>query len=194
MCSATVFLRAAGCSSIRRQCSHRRCSIVGGRTRDDGGGRLGSERQPRDRVSITAANYTLLIDSPQYQHSRPSIMHNRVVRSTGTPAGSAASALGSRCAHASHTYVCMHGGVTCCLRVCVWTPRTARGPQAGVPPVARRPAEPAPAATACGQSASCHYAAVTRALPPPARSASSLLAAHVRLLRTQVAACASALT
>ena len=73
-------------------------------------------------------------------------------------------------------------------------------PQAGVPPEERRIPEPAPAATACGQSASCHYAAVTRALPPPAPSASSLLAAH-RGARASaahpghsVAACASALT
>ena len=74
-------LRAVGCS-IRRQCSHRRCSTVRGGRTDAGGGRLSSERQPRSLIATTAC-IALLIDSPQYQHSRPSIMHTRVVRSTG---------------------------------------------------------------------------------------------------------------
>ena len=48
VCSGTSFLRAAGCS-IRRQCSHR-FTVRGGRT-DAGGGRLGSERQPRSIIA-----------------------------------------------------------------------------------------------------------------------------------------------
>ena len=122
----------------------------GGRTRDPGGGRLGSERQPRSLVASLLIVARLLIDSPQYQHSRPSIMHPRVVRSTGTPAGSAASALlGRRCAHAS--LMCMHGIIPCCKRVCMdATHSEGFLPQSG----ARRPAEPAPASTAWRQSAS----------------------------------------
>ena len=58
---------------------------------------------------INAVDCTLLIDSPQIHHSRPSIMHTRVVRWTGSPAGSAACALlGSCWAHASHMCMCMH--------------------------------------------------------------------------------------
>jgi len=53
-------------------------------------------------------------------------------------------------------------------------------------PVARRPADPAPAATACGHSAAASATRVLRLPLHPHRACSRRTAAHVLLLRTQV--------